>query len=44
MVDHFQYLSAWVNDTKKDFKHRCAKEWTAFWKLKKSGIPMLISN
>ena len=43
-VDDFQYLGAWVNDTMKNFKHRRAKTWTAFWKLKKSGTPMLISN
>ena len=35
LVDDFQYLGTWVNYTIKDFKHRCAKEWTAFWKLKK---------
>ena len=34
MVDDFQYLGAWVNDTMKDFKHLRAKGWTAFWKLK----------
>ena len=33
MVDDFQYLGAWVNDTMKDFKHRHAKEWIAFWKF-----------
>ena len=43
-VDDFQYLGAGVNDTMKNFKHRRAKTWTAFWKLKKSGTPMLISN
>ena len=35
IVDDFQYLGTWVNYTMKDFKHRSAKEWTAFWKLKK---------
>ena len=30
MVDDFQYLSAWVNDTMKDFKHRHAKAWKHF--------------
>ena len=35
VVDDFQYLGAWVNDTMKDFKHRRAKAWTAFWKLKR---------
>ena len=35
VVNDFQYLGAWVNDTLKDFKHRRAKAWTAFWKLKK---------
>ena len=30
LVDDFQYLGTWVNYTIKDFKHRCAKEWTAF--------------
>ena len=35
VVNDFQYLASWVNDTMKDFKHRRAKAWTAFWKLKK---------
>ena len=35
MVDDFQYLDVWINDTMKDFIHRRAETWTAFWKLKK---------
>ena len=35
LVDDLQYLGTWVNYTIKDFKHWCAKEWTAFWKLNK---------
>ena len=31
MVDDFQYLGAWVNNTMEDFKHRRAKAWTSFW-------------
>ena len=35
MVDDFQYLEAWVNDTVNNFKHQRAKTWAAFWKFKK---------
>ena len=35
VVDDFQYLGAWANDTREDFQHRREKVWTAFWKLKK---------
>ena len=35
VVDDFQYLGAWINDSTKDFQYRGAKAWTAFWKLKK---------
>ena len=44
MVNDFQYFGALVNDPLKDFKHPSAKAWTAFWKVKKSGTPLLISN
>ena len=35
VVDDFQYLGAFVNDTMRDFNYRKAKAWLAFWKLKK---------
>ena len=38
VVDDFQYLGAWINDTMKDFQNQSAKAWTAFWKLKKIWV------
>ena len=35
VVDDFQYLGAWENDTREDFQYRLEKVWVAFWKLKK---------
>ena len=35
VVDDFQYLAAWVNNTRKDFQHQHAKPCTEIWKLEK---------
>lgn len=44
VVDDFQNLCVWVNDTIKYFQYWRAKAWTAFWKLKKIWVQMLTLN